>query len=161
MSHVELTTAGSLCKFFQKLNQARCLDSDFFDLSNRGSLFGTTGTGGTNSHGAVFQICTNGGLITLYSFPGGDDGEIPNGVVQGTDGYFYSTTYDGGFGYGTVFRLTIVAESRVGRSYQIQASPDMNSWNTVSTIHLNSNPYLWIDQNAVIGNKFYRAVLLP
>jgi len=34
MSHVELTTAGSLCEFFQKLNLARCLDSDFFDRSN-------------------------------------------------------------------------------------------------------------------------------
>jgi hypothetical protein len=49
----------------------------------------------------------------------------------------------------------------VGRTYQIQTSPDMNTWNAVATLLLTSSPYLWIDQNAVLGNKFYRAVLLP
>ncbi|MGH7952644.1 MAG: hypothetical protein ACREFE_12105 [Limisphaerales bacterium] len=49
----------------------------------------------------------------------------------------------------------------VGRSYQIQTSPDLNSWSTKATILLNSSPYLWIDQNPVSGNKFYRALLLP
>ena len=49
----------------------------------------------------------------------------------------------------------------VGRTYQIQASPDMNTWSTVTTLLLTSSPYLWIDQNSVRGNKFYRALLLP
>ncbi len=49
----------------------------------------------------------------------------------------------------------------VGRTYQIQTSPDLNSWSTRATILLNSSPYIWIDQNPVSGNKFYRAVLLP
>jgi len=49
----------------------------------------------------------------------------------------------------------------IGRTYQIQSSPDMNTWNTVATVLLNSSPYLWIDQNPVAGNKFYRAVMLP
>jgi hypothetical protein len=49
----------------------------------------------------------------------------------------------------------------VGRTYQIQASPDMNTWNTAATVLLTSSPYLWIDQNSVSGNKFYRALLLP
>lgn len=49
----------------------------------------------------------------------------------------------------------------VGRTYQIQTSPDLNSWSTKATVLLNSSPYLWIDQNPVSGNKFYRAVLLP
>jgi hypothetical protein len=49
----------------------------------------------------------------------------------------------------------------VGRSYQIQTSPDLNSWSTKATILLNSSPYIWIDQNPVSGNKFYRALLLP
>jgi len=49
----------------------------------------------------------------------------------------------------------------VGRTYQIQSSPDMNNWNPVATVLLNSSPYLWIDQNPAAGNKFYRAVLLP
>jgi hypothetical protein len=49
----------------------------------------------------------------------------------------------------------------VGRTYQIQSSPNMNTWNTVATVLLTASPYLWIDQNPVSGNKFYRAVLLP
>jgi len=49
----------------------------------------------------------------------------------------------------------------IGRTYQIQSSPDMTTWNTVATVLLNSSPYLWIDQNPIAGNKFYRAVMLP
>jgi hypothetical protein len=60
---------------------------------------------------------------------------------------------------GTFAGLTITGV--VGRTYQIQASPDLSAWNTVATILLTSSPYLWIDQNPVNGNKFYRALLLP
>jgi hypothetical protein len=49
----------------------------------------------------------------------------------------------------------------IGRTYQIQTSPDLNVWTTTTTLLLNSSPYLWIDQNPVSGNKFYRAVMLP
>jgi hypothetical protein len=49
----------------------------------------------------------------------------------------------------------------IGHTYQIQSSPDMNTWNTVATVLLNSSPYLWIDRNPVAGNKYYRAVMLP
>ena len=62
-------------------------------------------------------------------------------------------------GIGTYAGVTIAGV--VGRTYQIQASPDLNAWNTVATVLLTSSPYLWIDQNPVGGNKFYRAVLLP
>jgi hypothetical protein len=49
----------------------------------------------------------------------------------------------------------------VGRTYQIQSSPDLSAWTTVATVLLMSSPYLWIDQSPVTGNKFYQAVLLP
>jgi hypothetical protein len=49
----------------------------------------------------------------------------------------------------------------VGRTYQIQSSPDLNTWTTTATLLLTSSPYLWIDQNPVCGNKYYRAVMLP
>src|SRR5665213_801267 len=60
---------------------------------------------------------------------------------------------------GTFAGLTITGV--VGRTYQIQTSPDFNAWTTKTTLLLNSSPYLWIDQNPVSGNKFYRALLLP
>ena len=49
----------------------------------------------------------------------------------------------------------------IGRTYQIQSSPDMTNWNAVATVLINSSPYLWIDQNPIAGNKFYRAVTMP
>jgi hypothetical protein len=49
----------------------------------------------------------------------------------------------------------------VGRTYQVQSSPDMTNWTTRANLLLNSSPYLWIDQNPVSGSKFYHAFLLP
>jgi hypothetical protein len=60
---------------------------------------------------------------------------------------------------GTFAGVTITGV--VGRTYQIQSSPDMSTWTTVATVLLTSSPYLWIDQNPIAGNKFYQAVLLP
>jgi uncharacterized repeat protein (TIGR03803 family) len=44
----------------------------------------------------------------VYSFAGGSDGANPYAdVIQGSDGNFYGTTYNGGAGsLGTVFKLT-------------------------------------------------------
>lgn len=49
----------------------------------------------------------------------------------------------------------------VGRTYQIQGSPDMTNWTTRATLLLSSTPYQWTDQTPVAGTKFYRAFLLP
>jgi hypothetical protein len=62
-------------------------------------------------------------------------------------------------GIGTFAGVTITGI--VGRTYQIQSSPDVNTWTARATLMLNSTPCWWIDQNPVNGSKFYRAVLLP
>jgi hypothetical protein len=49
----------------------------------------------------------------------------------------------------------------IGRTYEIQTSPDARYWLGHATILLSSSPYLWFDQNPVAGNRFYRALLLP
>jgi uncharacterized repeat protein (TIGR03803 family)/T5SS/PEP-CTERM-associated repeat protein len=53
-------------------------------------------------------IPNNGSLTNLWSFTNGEDGANPYaGLVQGNDGNFYGTTYDGGLnGYGTVFQIS-------------------------------------------------------
>ena len=76
-----------------------------------GSFYGTTASRGTNGWGTVFKISTDGALTTLHSFSAnGDllgDGATPEaGLVQGRDGSLYGTTYAGGYGDGTVFRIT-------------------------------------------------------
>jgi uncharacterized repeat protein (TIGR03803 family) len=75
-----------------------------------GNFYGTTLYGGTNNNGAVFRISPSGTETTLYSFVGypTDGGSPAAGLVQGSDGYFYGTTENGGTnGDGTVFKLTV------------------------------------------------------
>jgi uncharacterized repeat protein (TIGR03803 family) len=80
--------------------------------STNGDFYGTTYEGGANAnHGTVFKITPSGKLTTLYSFCAPSnctDGSNPvAGLVQGTDGNFYGTTYGGGASnYGTVFKIT-------------------------------------------------------
>ena len=73
-----------------------------------GNFYGTTDTGGANGYGTVFQVSSAGAYTVLHSFANAKtDGEFPRaGLVQGTDGNFYGTTYAGGAnGYGTVFKI--------------------------------------------------------
>jgi uncharacterized repeat protein (TIGR03803 family) len=77
-----------------------------------GDFYGTTYSGGTNQCGCgtVFRISPDGSLTTLYTFSGAyNDGAAPYaGLVQGSDGNFYGTTYAGGtYQDGTVFKLTV------------------------------------------------------
>ena len=86
-----------------------------------GNFYGTTFTGGcvtqnrfecvVAGEGTVFKITPQGTLTHLYTFcsaSGCTDGAYPvAGLVQGTDGNFYGTTYQGGgLNSGTVFKIT-------------------------------------------------------
>jgi len=73
-----------------------------------GYFYGTTSQGGTSgNNGTVFKISPSGSFTRLYSFSGGKDGGSPNGLVQGSDGYFYGTTFTGGTsGNGGVFKIS-------------------------------------------------------
>ena len=74
-----------------------------------GNFYGTTSAGGdATGDGTVFKTTPAGGLTTLYTFTGGNDGSQPQaGLVQGSDGNFYgTTTYGGTDGDGTIFKLT-------------------------------------------------------
>ena len=123
-----------------------------------GNFYGTTyGSGsGPSANGTVFQISPNGSLTTLHSFIGSDGYNPYATLVQGIDGSFYGTTYDGGAnGYGTVFNISIplnppanqisaiqVGGSNVvltlpsvaGETYQLQFSDSMNptNWTNVA-----------------------------
>jgi uncharacterized repeat protein (TIGR03803 family) len=79
-------------------------------FDSAGMLYGTTYGGGKNSYGTVFELNpSTGALTTLYSFcslANCTDGYHPYaGVVFGKGGELYGTTYSGGAGNGTVFRL--------------------------------------------------------
>lgn len=72
-----------------------------------GYLYGTTAGGGLHGWGAIFKISTGGALMTVHSFYFYGSGGSPGvGMVQGIDGAFYGTAYQGGAnGYGAVFRM--------------------------------------------------------
>lgn len=82
-----------------------------------GNLYGTASEGGTNTCacGVVFRISPNGNYQTIYSFHDYPDGANPEaGLVLGSDGNFYGTTYAGGSPnfatYGTIFRISPTAQ---------------------------------------------------
>jgi uncharacterized repeat protein (TIGR03803 family) len=81
-------------------------------LKVRGTLYGTTVVGGTNSAGTVFAIPSFRPETTLYSFAGSPyDGSRPAGLIN-VNGTLYGTTEGGGAncgssgGCGTVFSIT-------------------------------------------------------
>lgn len=72
-----------------------------------GFLYGTAYAGGSSNFGTVFRYSMGNGLSYLYNFTGGEDGANPQGaLVEDVNSNFYGTTYDGGAGYGTVFRYS-------------------------------------------------------
>jgi uncharacterized repeat protein (TIGR03803 family) len=86
--------------------------------ATNGNFYGTTSGDGANlSGGTVFEITPAGKLTTLYSFCAKSDctdGSTPYAaLMQGTDGNFYGTTFNGGAnetscngGCGTIFKIT-------------------------------------------------------
>ncbi len=75
-----------------------------------GNLYGTTYYGGAKGKGTVFELTPNGdgswGESVLHSFKGSDGAGPYAALTIDAAGNLYSTTYVGGFGYGTVFELT-------------------------------------------------------
>ncbi len=80
-----------------------------------GNLYGTTYAGGSGvgglGGGTVFRITPSGAETILYNFcsqSGCADGYVPYaGVIQGSDGYLYGATSQGGTGYGTIFKISL------------------------------------------------------
>jgi uncharacterized repeat protein (TIGR03803 family) len=88
-----------------------------------GNLYGTTTYGGTYDEGTVFKVDTTGKESVLYSFcprvgfcP---DGAQPySGLVAGSAGNLYGTTYQGGsYGAGTVFMVDSTGTEKVLYSF--------------------------------------------
>jgi uncharacterized repeat protein (TIGR03803 family) len=75
-----------------------------------GNFYGTTAFGGPVSqgtNGTLFQITPSGTFTNLVSFTGTNGAGPRAGLVQGADGSFYGTTYNGGSNNaGTIFQLT-------------------------------------------------------
>ena len=73
-----------------------------------GNLYGTTSAGGSNGAGVVYKASLGGKPSVLYNVAGGTGPNVPyGGLVQGNDGNFYGTTYQGGAtNDGDIFSIT-------------------------------------------------------
>ena len=150
-----------------------------------GNFYGTAYSYGNYHYGTIFQITPNGHLTPLISFSGTNGASLganPSGsLVQGTDGNFYGTTYDGGiYDDGTVFRLslplppvfdsitqiagtvTLVWSAVAGQSYQLQYSTNLTqtNWTDLGGAITATNGTMTASDSPGSGpQKFYRVVL--
>jgi uncharacterized repeat protein (TIGR03803 family) len=113
----QITSSGALTTLYTFCALSGCSDGESpyggMVQALSGVLYGTTYGGGAHGGGTVFDIKTTGGTPTiLYSFCSLSqcaDGDAPQAtLIQGTDGNFYGSTYDGGAFtyYGNVFKIT-------------------------------------------------------
>jgi uncharacterized repeat protein (TIGR03803 family) len=116
-----ITPAGRLTLLHSFCSHLGCTDGDTptgpLIQATDGNFYGTTLGGGTNYFciaqgcGTAFKMTPEGAVTTLYDFCSDTrnclDGSNPiAGLVQGTDGNFYGTTfYSGVDGKGTVFSI--------------------------------------------------------
>jgi uncharacterized repeat protein (TIGR03803 family) len=84
-----------------------------------GFLYGTTYAGGLNGRGTICRIRCDGSSYAILRHFAASDGRYPfSGLIQGSDGAFYGTTYMGGTADGgTVFRVTSSGSFAVLRSF--------------------------------------------
>jgi uncharacterized repeat protein (TIGR03803 family) len=60
-----------------------------------------------STDGAVYKLTAAGAFSVLHTFTGLDGSNPLGPLVQGTDGYLYGTTLDGGAnGVGTIFKIS-------------------------------------------------------
>jgi uncharacterized repeat protein (TIGR03803 family) len=108
----KITTGGTLTTLYSFCSQPNCSDGgDPYGAlvqASDGNFYGVAVGGGANGDGTVFKITLGGTFSTLHSFAGLSDGAYPYAaLVQGSDGNFYSTTFEGGtHDAGTVFKIT-------------------------------------------------------
>jgi len=102
----KISSSGTLSQLAQLSASPKAPISSLIQASD-GNFYGVNSEG----NGSIFEMDTSGNVNTLYSFPSPSSGSISGlwpwaGLIQGTDGYFYGTTYAGGnlnctsFGYG-------------------------------------------------------------
>lgn len=84
----------------------------------KGTLYGTTGSGGTNNDGTVFSVTPTGKETVLHSFGNSGDGLGPEASLVELNGKLYGTTNLGGASNaGTVFSITPSGKETVLHSF--------------------------------------------
>jgi uncharacterized repeat protein (TIGR03803 family) len=131
-----------------------------------GNLYGTTAEGGNNQDcitrytrgcGTLFKIDTAGAFSVLVTFDG-TNGNSPNGLMEGPEGTFYSTTYAGGNpctggGCGTVFKFSAGRKESVLYKFRGRSDGQFPAFGVVEDS--NHNLYGTTEQGGDLNCKVY------
>jgi uncharacterized repeat protein (TIGR03803 family) len=150
-----------------------------------GWLYGAAQSGGTNGQdGVVYRVNTNGTVETLVWFDG-SNGRVPfAGLAQAGDDSFYGTTFNGVYGYGSIFQMAVAPPSApirlntmvlagtlsftwsagAGQLYQVQYRTNLNQagWSNLGNPVAGANGTASFSET--IGSnseKFYRVEAVP
>jgi len=125
-----------------------------------GNFYGTTEIGGAGTYGTAYQITTGGTVTLLHSFTGGtSDGLDPtdgSGLVQGTDGYFYGMTLEGGtYSEGTAYRVGPTGGATYSLLHSFGSADGESPW---GGLVVGSDGYLYGTTQEGGANSYYGAV---
>ena len=102
---------------------------DFFPnglvQGTNGNFYGTMHQTGPGSYGGIFELSTNGTVITLVTFNGTNGADPKSRLILASDGNFYGVTEQGGANNaGTVFQLTQAGVLTTIAQFSANASPN-------------------------------------
>ena len=110
----KMTLDGEITTLYNFCPDAGCADGQGpggIVLASDGNFYGTTGVGGKFSEGTFFSISPSGTFKLLHTFCAQtnctDGGNPQYAPIQGLDGNFYGTTYQGGsHNGGVIYQIT-------------------------------------------------------
>ena len=83
-------------------------------IDDRGTLYGTTRSGGISNDGTIFSVTPSGRERVIHSFGSDRDGGNPEASLTFLEGALYGTTEGGGtYGKGTVFSVSTSGSEHV------------------------------------------------
>jgi uncharacterized repeat protein (TIGR03803 family) len=131
----KITPAGTFTSLYQFDDTHGCGPYGPLVLGTDGNFYGTAFMGGTSKtsvypgFGTIFKITPAGKFSVLYNFDGAHGAYSYSPMIQGTNGDFYGTTSDGGFGgcNGVIFQIT--SSGSLTELYCINETTDGNYLN--------------------------------
>ena len=133
---------------------------------SEGVFYGTTRNGGSTGSGTAFMMTSAGAVTILHSFPDGsvtNDGvHLAGPLIQGSDGSFYGTTYQGGSAdRGTAFKISAPAThfsvsaaptATAGSAFTVTVKA-LNSFNGTAVGYTGTVHFTSTDGNAVLPSN--------
>jgi uncharacterized repeat protein (TIGR03803 family) len=122
-------------------------------LDDSGNVYGTTGEGGANGQGTLYEF-TNGSLQILHAFAGPPgDGAGPQGVVSGAGGVYGMTQVGGAYNSGTVY--TLAGGYNILYNFDLQTGQTESGWPLYLAADQAGNLYVSTTYGDLIGGCFW------